>query len=334
MRVKISKKEREKLFWAVIKNYGSINNFLKKLKVHPRTFNDWRKGISTIPLEKFNNFIKILNFEQKEFSPKIFVDHWQLKKARKKGGLATIKKYGNPGTAEGRKKGGFASLITHKKNNTLFNNIKSIKKSRRTEKLAEFFGILFGDGHLSKYQVIISTSSRTDKEHALYTRKLISDLFDMKSYLKIKKDENTVEIVASSRNLVKFLNKNGMPVGNKIKNNLKVPSWIKDNNLYIRGFIRGLFDTDGCIYLDIHKLNGKIYKHLGWTITSYADSLILDIIDLLKYLNFNPTNRATQKSVYLRRRDEIKRYFKEIKTSNPKHYNRFKKFIGEVPKWS
>lgn len=333
MRVKITEKERKKLFSAVIERYGSNKIFSNKIKVHSRTLNDWQRGICTIPLDRFNGFINILGLKKNDFSPHIVPDFWHIKKAGRKGGLITFKKYGSIGTAEGRKRGGLASLATHEKNGTLFYNIKSIKKAHRSEKLAEFFGILFGDGHLSNYQVSVSTNSQTDKEHALYTKKLIEELFEIRSYLRIKKNENAVEVVASSRNLVKFLNKNGMPIGNKIENDLAAPGWIRNNSLYRKGFIRGLFDTDGCIYLDKHKIKDKIYKHLGLTITSYADNLILDIIDFLKSFGFTPTNRITQKSVFLRRQKEIVRYFREIKTSNPKHYNRYIKFIGEVPKW-
>ena len=334
MRVKISRKEREKLFSTVIERYGSIKKFSDKTKIHRRTLNDWRRGACTIPLKRYKNFIKILGFKEVDFSPHIIFDYWHIKEASRKGGLITFSKYGNLGTAEGRRKGGLASIATHKKNGTLFNNIKSIEKPHKSEKLAEFFGILFGDGHLSNYQASISTSSQTDREHALYTQKLIKELFKIEPYLKVKRNENVINVVASSRNLVKYLNENGMPIGNKIENNLTAPKWIKDNSLYRKGFIRGLFDTDGCVYLDIHRIKNKTYKHLGLTITSYADNLVLDIIDFLKSFGFTPTNRTTQKSVYLRRQKEIVRYFKEIKTSNPKHYNRYIKFIGEVPKWS
>ncbi|MDO8592656.1 MAG: LAGLIDADG family homing endonuclease [bacterium] len=334
MRVKISKNERKKLFTAVIERYGGIKKFSDKTKINRRTLNDWQRGATTIPLEKFNKFVKILDFKVNDFLPQIIPDFWHIKEASRKGGLARFSKYGNIGTAEGRRRGGLTSIAIHKKNGTLFNNIKPIKKSSKSEKLAEFFGIMFGDGHLSNYQASVTTSSETDKEHALHTKKLIQELFNIKPSFKIRKQENVVIVVASSRNLVKFLNKNGMPIGNKIENKLTAPDWIKNNSLYRKAFIRGLFDTDGCVYLDTHRINKKTYKHLGLTITSYADNLILDIIDFLRSLGFSPTNRKTQKSVFLRRQQEIVRYFKEIGTNNPKHYNRYIKFIGEVPKWS
>ena len=109
---------------------------------------------------------------------------------------------------------------------------------------------------------------------------------------------------------------------------LEIPSAFKI------GFLRGLFDTDGCVYLDKHRVGRKTYKHYGWTITSYSVRLIEDIIQLLKQLGFSPTHRTSQKSVFLRRQGEIARYFHEIKTHNPKHAGRYRKLAGGEPKLS
>lgn len=117
-----------------------------------------------------------------------------------------------------------------------------------------------------------------------------------------------------------------MPQGNKIQNNLAVPRWIMNKNIYQKAFIRGLFDSDGCIYLDKHRIRNKLYNHLGWAVTSYAEKLRKDIVEILMNLGYSPTSRDSQKSVYLRRQKEILKYFKEIGTSNPKHLNRFRKF--------
>ncbi len=146
--------------------------------------------------------------------------------------------------------------------------------------------------------------------------------------MKKKENENTLNIVASSKNIVQFLKNKGMPIGNKIQNNLSAPDWIFKKVSYQRAFIRGLFDTDGCIYIDTHRTNKKIYRYFGWTITSYADKLIVDVIKILKNLGFAPTHRFSQKSIYLRKQKEIKKYFLEIGTNNPKHYRRYKKLFN------
>ena len=336
MRIRLLEKDLSLLFLKTktSQKNASLNKLASLFNVNKRTLINWKRGKTTMPEYVFKRLVKLSRLESHNFSFKILPEFWHIKKAGRKGAYARMKLYGNIGTPEGRKKGGLASIITHKKNNTLFNNIKSIKRPQKSERLAELLGILFGDGHLSAYQASITTNAKTDKEHAIFTQKLIAELFRIKVSLKLRKKMSVVDIIASSRRLVKFLNRAGMPIGDKIKNNLTVPSWIKQKKIYKKAFIRGLFDTDGCIYLDKHRIKSKQYKHLGWAITSYASKLVIDVLDILKDLGFSPTNRATQKSVYLRRQEEIHNYFKKIKTNNPKHGNRFIKFIGEVPKWS
>lgn len=248
------------------------------------------------------------------------------------GALARIKKYGNFGTPDGRRKGGQNSFKIHTQKNTGFKLAKKHKKPANSESLAEFMGILFGDGHLSKYQVLVTTNSITDIEHAFYVKFLMKKLFNLEPSIKKKKQQNAVDIIISSVNLVKWLSLKGMPIGNKLAKGLSVPDWIrKDSNLQ-KDFIRGLFDTDGCVYIDKHIINGKRYEHYGWTITSYSAKLKNDILKVLKNLGFRPTLRQTQNSVYMRRGGDIKKYFKEIGTHNPKHLNRYKN--GRVPKRS
>ena len=332
MRVRLSKKDLDNLF-DQLRNYGQKELALTQ-GVSLRTITDWRRGISTMPVEAFTNFLKLSDIKEGDLSPKLLPDFWNAKTAAREGALVRTRLYGNFGTPEGRRKGGLASLATHYKNKSNFKTLKKIRTPPDSTKLAEFLGILIGDGHLSKYQVSISTNAVTDKEHALFSSQLIANLFGTNTTVRNKKGENTITVVASSTTLVDFLNTRGMPIGNKIKTQLRIPDWILKNNDYQKAFIRGLFDTDGCIYLDTHKIKGKIYKNMGWTITSYADNLISGVINLMGGMGFSPTYRSTQKSVYLRRRKEIVRYFTEIGTSNPKHYARYQKFSGGVPKRS
>ena len=246
------------------------------------------------------------------------------------GAISRMKKYGNPGTPEGRRRGGLRSVVVNLK---LKNNFKSAKKHKLpkiSEDLAELFGILFGDGHLSKYQVLVTTNSTTDMNHAIHVKNLIRDLFSLEPSLNNKKAENAVNVVVSSVNLVQWLNRKGMPIGNKLKGGLSVPNWIRGRKLE-QAFIRGLFDTDGCVYVDHHLIKGKMYETLGWAITTYSGKLKNDIMRILKDLGFRPTSTSTQKSVYMRRRRDIDMYFQEIGTNNSKHESRYK--TGRVPKW-
>lgn len=328
MRIQLKSQERKKLFGRVLGKY-SLSEVALQIGASRRTLGDWQRGIFTIPEASFRKLLHIAGYDEKVFSPKKYSDHWHNKDAARKGGQIIFKRYGNIGTPEGRKKGGLASQATHKKNKTAFFNLKKIQKPKYSRKLAELLGILFGDGHLSNYQIIVTTNSVTDKEHALFVQKLFEQIFHDRPSIMARKDERSVVITLSSRAASDYLHEFGMPRGNKIKENFFIPDWIKDDRGYQKAFMRGLFDTDGCIYADKHLINGHKYISLGWAITSYSSRLRKDIAAILTGMGYAPTNRGAQTSVFLRRREEIKKYFKEVGSSNPKHLKRYRKFLEE-----
>ena len=261
-----------------------------------------------------------------------------LRRIARLGGLARVRAHGNPGTAEGRKKGGINSLVTHTRQHTSFSTLRKVTSPRQSENLAELMGILMGDGHRSTYQISVTTNSETDMEHARFVQKLLSKMFVLPVSRTNRKKQKAVVILASSRRASSILKRLGMPEGNKMNAGMVIPQWVKKRQLYARAFIRGLFDTDGCVYLDRHRYGDKVYFHMGWTITSAAGTFIVDIEQALRDLGFSPTRSKTQQSVYLRRQAEIVRYFEDIGTHNPKHRKRYRQFrreiVGRVPKRS
>lgn len=334
MRIKLIKTELDELFYTIKDQGLSWGKVAGILQISERSLNDWRWGKISMPQEAYLKCLAMAKFHNNKFKPLVLNNFWHINEAAKKGARARMKIYGNLGTAEGRKAGGLASLKTHKIKNTGFKILQPITQAKASEDLAELMGILIGDGHLSNYQVSMTTNSITDIKHAFFVKDLIVKIFNLHVKVAFKKNENAMTVVASSKNLVNLLHSKGMPIGNKIKNNLSIPAWVMEDIKYQKAFIRGLFDTDGCVYLDKHLIKGKMYKHIGWTITSYAGRLIAGIIEILKNLNLNPTYQVSQKSVFLRRQNEVAKYFAEIGTHNNKHQGRYFKFRGEVPKWS
>lgn len=250
------------------------------------------------------------------------------------GGQVRIKKYGNPGTKEGRILGGLRSIETHNQSNTGFKIAKDFLKPERSEELAEFMGIIIGDGHLSHYQLSITTNSETDIKHAYFIKIFIKKLFNLDANLRHRKNKKAVDISVSSVRLTSWLCNMGMPIGNKLTDDLSIPVWVGKNRRWERSFIRGLFDTDGSIYLDRHLIKGKTYENLGWTITSLSARLRKDILEILTDLGYRPTLRDSQRSIFLRRALDIERYFVEIGSHNHKHLERYEQFQGRVPKRS
>lgn len=334
MRVRLSKYDLAKLFNTRVLKGINLKEVAHEMGFSVRMLNDWKRGKYSLPYEAFKYLKNNAKLNDDDLSPHFLSDFWHISDAARKGAFARMKLHGHVATTEGRKAGGYASLVTHFTKHTGFKMLKQIYKPVHSESFAELMGILFGDGHVSDYQVGITTNSQTDKAHGLFIQKLMKDLFNITATVRYRKSVKAMTVIASSKALAYFLHSQGMPIGNKIKNNITVPKWIMGNIAYRKSFIRGLFDTDGCIYLDTHKHKNRSYRYLGWTITSYADKLIADVIAILKSIGLTPTHSPTQRSVYLRKQNEIRRYFKEVGTNNLKHDRRFKNFRGRVPKWS
>lgn len=332
--MKLPAENLNRLFGEIVKKEEGLKEAAMALRVTERTLRDWRRGAYSMSQNAFSGLLRRTGMRKNDFSPQILPEFWHILAASKKGAIARMKQHGNFGTAEGRRRGGLISVVTHQKYKTNFKTLAPIKKPVRSNELAEFLGALFGDGHLSKYQVLLTTNAETDRQHAAFFGDLAKKLFHVSPVLRKSKDDNSLAVVISSKALVNFLHELGMPTGNKIQKGLSIPLWVLENDAYQRAFLRGLFDTDGCVYQDIHKTKRRTYKYLGWTITSYADSLKKDVVIILKNLGFSPTHRITQNSVFLRKQKEVARYFEKIGSHNQKHLNRYNTLSGRVPKRS
>ncbi len=243
------------------------------------------------------------------------------------GGIARTRMYGNPGTPQGRRKGGLNSLATHRLRNTGFKLLRAILFPNESRDLAELMGILAGDGHIDTYQVSLCTNSVTDLEHAVYVQSLFERLFSLPAKLTKRKKVNACTVVLSSKEVCRFLVAKGMVRGNKIRGNLRMPQWIHRRPKYRSAFIRGLFDTDGCVYVDVHRIGGREYRNIGMAFTNRAAYILQGFKDALEALGLHPTQK-TKYTVFLRREKDIERYFEAVGSSNPKHLRKVERYFS------
>jgi intein/homing endonuclease len=205
---------------------------------------------------------------------------------------------------------------------------KKILCPDESEMLAEFLGIVFGDGGMNGWQLTVTLSISSDSEYIHYVQVLGRKLFNIDPHLIRREQYGAGVIVFSSTDLVEFLVGKGAVVGNKVKQLIGVPRWIIRDTTYTRAFIRGLFDTDGCFYIDHHTINRKVYRNPGISIRSYSPPLIGGLNNLLISLGYHPTI-STENAVVLRRRKEVLSFFNDIGSSNPRKYAKLKKFMEE-----
>lgn len=226
----------------------------------------------------------------------------------------------------GRKKGGLNS-----KGSTI-----AMKIPEKNEKLAEFIGVILGDGNINSYikgkkirvyQVKIAGDYLADeKYHCTYLKKMCEDLFKLKigEYVNPKRNERFVCL--SSKELVEFLLKIGLRSGDKIKNQITIPEWILENDLFTKACLRGLIDTDGSIF----RMSNQDPNLIRISFTNYNEKLLNDTRAAFLKLGYNPSKIINNKQFFISRQSEIKKYIKEIGFSNDKHRSRVIKFSSVV----
>lgn len=205
---------------------------------------------------------------------------------------------------------------------------KKIKIPRNSCLLAEFLGIVFGDGGIGNpWQLVITLNAISDNDYSHYLEQIINKLFQIKPVIWKRPKENTLRIICSSTSLVDFLIKKGCVKGNKVKQQLDIPSWIKKVSSYKKAFVRGLVDTDGCLYIHKHHTKGKLYKNIGFCFTSASLPLLKSVGDILRENNIKPHYRGKQR-IFLYGETPIKRYLKIFGSSNSRIINKYKKWRG------
>jgi len=129
---------------------------------------------------------------------------------------------------------------------------------KKCESFAELIGIILGDGSLykSNYRVQISFNGLDDVKYVNYVKDLLNRLFHItpKEYW----EKNGKNATGKEKGMILYYYKkqifnefilHGIISGNKTKNQISVPRWIKTNKGYVIACIRGLFDTDGSLHL-------------------------------------------------------------------------------------
>lgn len=266
-------------------------------------------------------------------SIEILEDYWSAKKYSRMGALKRFQLYGALATPEGRRKGGLAIQRLKRMNplRALQSGIivrKEIYNPGYSLELAEFIGIMLGDGGLTNYQLNITLNSQTDKEYLAYVKSLIEKLFHIQSSVMLRKNENAARIVVSGKNLVELLaGRYGLKVGNKVRQSVTVPDWVLKKNEFAVACLRGLMDTDGSCYAYAHNVNKKRYYNFALCFTNASFPLLKSFYTILDKNGYHPC--MTGRRVYVHRKNEIAKYFQEVGTHNNKHLHKYQKFVDQ-----
>ncbi|MSU74660.1 hypothetical protein EXS57_02680 [Candidatus Kaiserbacteria bacterium] len=291
-----------------------------------RTIRDWRREKFSIPL----SVIHMLSTQAHIPVPKnikIRNAYAHTSKAGKMGIAAVTEKYGRIPRNEKYRKEQWELWweSTGKLEKSPLFESKAVYKPRQDTNLAEFIGIMMGDGGISEYQVVITLHHIDDLEYSVFVTKMIKRLFKILPRIYHSPRKSVNSIVVSRKELVQYLHTMGLPIGNKIKQQFDIPAWIKRDRKFAMACVRGLIDTDGTIFTHRYKSKEKWYAYKKLSFTSASEPLRKSIYALLCVFGLNP--RMTSDDVRLDRVEDMKKYFSLIGSHNPKHLRRYKNTV-------
>lgn len=194
------------------------------------------------------------------------------------------------------------------------------------KKLAEFVGILLGDGSLclkdergnTNNRLKITFNTKDDAQYITYVKNLIKDLFEIEPVIKPRKyEKNTTDIFLFKKEIILFLiNKIGLKLSPKWGRAVIPEKFLtNDLELYI---LRGYFDTDGSLVTTNN--NGTIYTRLEMKV---SPSLMQNqFIDILRKYDFNFGAYKIGKGkvrIQLNGKEQLNKWVGLIGFSNEKH---------------
>lgn len=206
---------------------------------------------------------------------------------------------------------------------------KKVVLPKHSTQLAEFFGIMLGDGGINNpWQANITLNAVKDKKYAIYILKLCNDLFGITPAIRKRKEKQALVISLASTTVVDFLVEQGLPRGNKLKNGLRIPQWILHKREYRIACVRGLVDTDGCIFVHKHLVQAKFYENIGLCFTSYSPELIVHVANILEEFSIIPHISGQGRNIYLYSENAISKYLRVFGSSNKRIHSVYKKWRG------
>ena len=236
----------------------------------------------------------------------------------------------HPGLQREEKKGGHVSQIRRRLRPELYKNCilkKEYSLPEYSKDQAELVGIILGDGGITESQLVITLNHELEQEYINYVADLSEKVFgeEPRKYYSSGRPGKVCDIVISGVGLIDVLSRLGLEKGNKVSKQARVPTWIIESPEFSKRCLRGLVDTDGCVFHHKHTSNGCFCFNLGLTYTSHSFPLLDFVYETLLAEGFNP--KIQDDSVYLYREAEVVKYADEIGFSNSHHRSRYNQFF-------
>lgn len=289
-----------------------------------RTIRDWRREKSSMGYLALKRLCAVRKIPiPKEVATRSRYAH--VRAAGRLGAQVVMQKYGRVPVDEAHRKLRWQKWwdTDGKHEDSPLFRAKQVHFPEHSEMFAEFIGIMLGDGGLSERQVYITLHHIDDLQYSVFVRDLMSRLFKVRPRMYHQPRKSVNSVVISRSVLVQFLHREGLPIGNKVRQEVDVPAWIKKNKKYSLACVRGLVDTDGSIFTHRYTVNGKQYSYKKLGFTSRSAPLRRSVAHILERLGMS--SRISGYDVRLDSLDDMKKYFSVVGSHNPKHLKRYAK---------
>lgn len=316
-------KNKSKLRWKELS---------KKLKVNENTLSkSYMFELCNIPYNIFKEILVIINKNEEDILKRY---NCKIKNEKVVIGRKVF----------GERKKILAPIIISFENTRLNLNISKISYSRYdtekgiklpskiTPELAEEIGMQFGDGFLSskRYDYRLKGNPYDEKEYYLnYIKPLFKKLYNLD--INLKEYNKSYGFEVSSKALWEFKTK-VLNIKTSPKYEIRIPEALKVNNKEIlTAFIRGLFDTDGCVSFKTKYGYEKYYPSIEIALTS--KKLIKEVAEIIKMFGFNPSVCFNERygRICIYGISAFKRYEELIGWSSQKNLNKVKDWKNKYP---
>lgn len=173
-----------------------------------------------------------------------------------------------------------------------------------SQELAEYIGVVLGDGHIERFsrtERIIICGNANNPGFIRHYSDLTKKLFNKKPVVKRSSKANVIRISLYQKEISSRL---GIPSGNRKYLDFKVPEWIWKEELFVTGFLRGLFEAEGSLSIHIPSCT------YNFQFSNRNQSLLNAVIKGLQVLGYHPEIRKIY--VRLRKKREVEDFRERI----------------------
>jgi|SRR3989344_1575204 len=211
--------------------------------------------------------------------------------------------------------------------------------------LAYLCGILVGDGSIyqrkKKHDYVIKCVGNPRDEKELYYNVIgpyFKKIFGFVPNIKNQDSDTTFGFVIYSKNLFTYLTEIiGLSHGKK-EQQLEIPQIFKEYKPLLISFVRGVFDTDGCVCFKRKYKSVPYYPVIS--VSSKSKKLIIELAEILKKLGFKIVETYDYKridkriekgftvinNIELNGTENLRKWISIINFYSPKHLKKINKY--------